>query len=148
MPCIHGRDSGNCLNESRSVESDSLGCHGLYSSWNSPGKNTRRGSSSLLQGIFPTQVSYIAGGLFTGWATGEALPGNGLTLTLNTNFGYRQNRVLEVVIWDFKGEKGNSHKDVKQMFAGPCRHNGNRERTLISRPCRGSPLHFAFTFYR
>ena len=31
--------------------------HGLYSPWNSPGKNTRVGSLSLLQGIFPTQWS-------------------------------------------------------------------------------------------
>ena len=29
---------------------------GLYSPWNSPGQNTRVGSLSLLQGIFPTQV--------------------------------------------------------------------------------------------
>ena len=29
--------------------------HGLYSPWNSPGQNTRVGSLSLLQGIFPTQ---------------------------------------------------------------------------------------------
>ena len=28
--------------------------HGLYSPWNSPGQNTRVGSLSLLQGIFPT----------------------------------------------------------------------------------------------
>ena len=32
---------------------------------NSPGKNTGVGSCSLLQGIFPTQVSRIAGGFFT-----------------------------------------------------------------------------------
>ena len=31
--------------------------HGLYSPWNSPGQNTRVGSLSLLQGIFPTQGS-------------------------------------------------------------------------------------------
>ena len=31
--------------------------HGLYSPWNSPGQNTRVGSCSLLQGIFPTQGS-------------------------------------------------------------------------------------------
>ena len=43
--------------ESRSVESDSLRPHGLYSSWNSPGQNTRVGSLSLLQGIFLTQGS-------------------------------------------------------------------------------------------
>ena len=31
--------------------------HGLYSPWISPGQNTRIGSLSLLQGIFPTQGS-------------------------------------------------------------------------------------------
>ena len=40
-----------------SVVSDSLGPHGLYSPWNSPGQNTGVGSFSLLQGIFPTQGS-------------------------------------------------------------------------------------------
>ena len=43
--------------ESRSVLSDSLCPHGLYSPWNSPGQNTGVGSLSLLQGIFPTQGS-------------------------------------------------------------------------------------------
>ena len=38
---------------------------GLYSPWNSPSQNTGVGSLSLLQGIFPTQVSLIAGGFFT-----------------------------------------------------------------------------------
>ena len=41
--------------ESRSVVSDSLRPHGLYSPWNSPGQNTGVGSLSLLQGIFATQ---------------------------------------------------------------------------------------------
>ena len=41
--------------ESRSVMSNSLWSHGLYSPWNSPGQNTGVGSLSLLQGIFPTQ---------------------------------------------------------------------------------------------
>ena len=40
--------------ESRSVMSDSLRPHELYSPWNSPGQNTRGGSHSLLQGIFQT----------------------------------------------------------------------------------------------
>ena len=31
--------------------------HGLYSPWHSPGQDTGVGSLSLLQGIFPTQVS-------------------------------------------------------------------------------------------
>ena len=43
--------------ESRSVVSDLLRPHGLYSPWNSPGQNTGVGSHSLLQGIFPTQGS-------------------------------------------------------------------------------------------
>ena len=43
--------------ESHSVVSNSLRPHGLYSPWNSPGQNTRVGSLSLLQGIFPTQGS-------------------------------------------------------------------------------------------
>ena len=41
--------------ESRSVMSDSLQPHGLYSPLNSPGQNTGVGSLSLLQEIFPTQ---------------------------------------------------------------------------------------------
>ena len=41
--------------ESRSVVSDSLQLHGLYSPWNSPGKNIGVGSLSFLQGIFQTQ---------------------------------------------------------------------------------------------
>jgi len=43
--------------ESRSVVSDSLRPHGQYSLWNSPGQNAGVDSLSLLQGIFPTQVS-------------------------------------------------------------------------------------------
>ena len=50
-------------NESCSVMS--LRPNGLYSPWNSPGQNNGVGSLSLLQGIFPTQVSCIAGGFFT-----------------------------------------------------------------------------------
>ena len=63
--------------ESRSVMSDSLWLHGLYSPCNSPGQNTGVGSLSLLQGIFPTQGLNpglpLAGGFFTSWATREAL---------------------------------------------------------------------------
>ena len=44
--------------ESRSVLSNALWPHGLYSPWNSPGQNTRLGSLSLLQGIFSTQTSH------------------------------------------------------------------------------------------
>ena len=43
--------------ECRSVMSDSLWPHVLYSPWTSPGQNTGVGSLSLLQGIFPTEES-------------------------------------------------------------------------------------------
>ena len=43
--------------KSRSVVSDSLQPHGLYSPWNSPGQNTGVGSLPLCQGIFPNQAS-------------------------------------------------------------------------------------------
>ena len=55
--------------ESHSVLSESLRPVGLYSPWNSPGQNTGVDSFSLLQGIFPTQVSRIVGRFFTSWAT-------------------------------------------------------------------------------
>ena len=55
---------------------NSLQPQGLYSPSNSPGQITGVGSLSLLQEIFPTrdhtQVSHIAGGFFTSWATREA----------------------------------------------------------------------------
>ena len=62
----------------RLSEWKSLSCVRLFvspldcSPWNSPGQNTGVGSLTLPQGIFPTQVSGIAGGFFTSWATREA----------------------------------------------------------------------------
>ena len=50
-------DQWKSESESRSVMSNSLRPHGLYSPWNSPGQNTRMGSPSIFQGIFPTQGS-------------------------------------------------------------------------------------------
>ena len=47
--------SRSLSSESHSALFDSLGPHGLYSPWNSPGQNTVVGSRSLLQGIFLTQ---------------------------------------------------------------------------------------------
>ena len=43
--------------EGRSVLSNSLRPHGLYSPWNSPGQNTVVGCLSFFQGMFPTQGS-------------------------------------------------------------------------------------------
>ena len=62
--------------ESRSVVSDSLPPHGLYSPWYSPGQNTGVDNLTLLQGILPTQG--LNPGLphacwfFTNWDTREA----------------------------------------------------------------------------
>ena len=58
--------------ETRSVVSNFLQPHGLYSPWNSPGQNTGVGTLSLIQAIYPNQVSRIAGRFFTSWATREA----------------------------------------------------------------------------
>ena len=43
------------VSESRSVVSNVLQLHRLYSPWNSPGQDTGVGSHSFLQGIFPAQ---------------------------------------------------------------------------------------------
>jgi len=43
--------------ESHSVVFHSLRPYGLYTPWNSLGQNTGMGSTSLLQGVFPTQGS-------------------------------------------------------------------------------------------
>ena len=51
--CLSSSSLSLC--ERRSVMSDCLWPHGLYSPWNSPGQNTEVGSLSLLQGIFQTQ---------------------------------------------------------------------------------------------
>ena len=59
-PCQAGLPAaiiGESGSESRSLMSNSLQPHGLYSPRNSPGQNTEVGSLSLLQGIFPTQGS-------------------------------------------------------------------------------------------
>ena len=53
--CTVGETVNWCKSESRSLVSDTLRPHALYSPWNSPGQNTGVGSLSLLQGIFPTQ---------------------------------------------------------------------------------------------
>ena len=65
--------------ESRSVMSDSLPPHGLYSPMNPPGQNTGVGEpfpspgELLNPGIkSQTPVTYIAGGFFTSWAMREA----------------------------------------------------------------------------
>ena len=58
-PALRGFPGGikGSESESRSVVSDSLPPHGLYSPWRSPGQNAGVGSLSLLQGLFPAQGS-------------------------------------------------------------------------------------------
>ena len=50
--------------------------HGLHSPWNSPGQNTGVGSPPFSRGSsqprVQIQVSHVAGGFFTSWATREA----------------------------------------------------------------------------
>ena len=76
--CRWSLDWGVKWSESCSVVSDSLRFHGQYSPWDSPCQITgvgslprapHRGSS---QPRNQTQVSCIAGGFFTSWATREA----------------------------------------------------------------------------
>ena len=55
VPCKNALSAAG--SESRSVMSDPLRPHGLYSPWNPPGQNTGVDSLCLLQGIFPTQGS-------------------------------------------------------------------------------------------
>ena len=54
-----GAQEGSCCCENRSVVSDSLQPHGLYS--HRVLQDRIAGAISLLQGIFLTQVSHIAG---------------------------------------------------------------------------------------
>ena len=57
MLALWKKSYDNHESESHSVMSDSLLPHGLHSPGNSAGQNTRGGSNSPLQGIFPTQGS-------------------------------------------------------------------------------------------
>ena len=56
--CLDQEDPLEKKSESRSVMSNFLQPHGLYSPWNSPGQNTGLSCHFLLQGIFPTQGSH------------------------------------------------------------------------------------------
>ena len=57
MELTEAEDIKEKWSESRSVVSNSLWPHGLYSPRNFPGQNTGVGSLSLLQAIFPAQES-------------------------------------------------------------------------------------------
>ena len=57
LPLPHYPPTKGYESESRSVMSNSLRPHRLYSPWNSPGQNSGVGSPSFLQEIFSTQRS-------------------------------------------------------------------------------------------
>ena len=72
------------MSERRSVVSDSLRLHGLYSPWNPPGQNPGVGCHSLLQGLFLTQGLSLGHLWLLHWLAGSsfsASPAN-RTLTL------------------------------------------------------------------
>ena len=56
----------------------------------SPGENAGVGCHDLLQGIFPTQVSHVAGGFFTVWATREARVSSQSLIILQLYFHVRE----------------------------------------------------------
>ena len=87
--------------ESHSVVLDSLWPHGLYSPWHSPDRNTGVGSLSLLQGIFPTQVSHITGGFFINWAIRELQPDTNFQIAYSFDgFLNRSSFSIFILIWE------------------------------------------------
>ena len=93
--------------ESHSVVSDSLWPHGPQSPWSSPGQNSGVDTLSLLQGIFPTQVSLIAGRFFISWAirkpknagVGSLSLLQGIFLIQESNQGLLQVDSLPTELW-------------------------------------------------
>ena len=66
----------------------------------SPGKNIRMGCHVLLQGIFPTQVSLIAGGFFTVWATIFPIL---LFSSISLYCSLRKVLFLLAILWNYSG---------------------------------------------
>ena len=88
--------------EIRSVMSDSLQPHGLYSPQNSPSQNTRVGSLFLLQGIFPTQ------------GRTQVLPHCGRVLYQLSHQG--SPRILEWVAYPFSSRSSQPRSDQHVVF--------------------------------
>ena len=94
-------DFGRLKSESRSVVSDSLQPHGLYSSWNSPDQNTGVGSRSLLQGNFPTGIEPRSPALWVDSLPAE-LPGKP-TGPLSLHYFHITGRTTELVLGLLRG---------------------------------------------
>ena len=120
-----GTEFNHSESESYSAVSDSLQPCGLYSPWNSPGKNTRVGSLSLLQGTFPT------GGLNPG------LPHcSWILYKLSCK---RSPRILEWVTYPFSSKSSVqfSHSVVSNSL---CPHELQHARVPCSLPTPGACL--------
>ena len=91
--------------------------------WDSPGKNTGKGSHSLLQGIFQprdqTQVSYITSRFFTTWATRAAHGENSMSLiqrVLSIVWGQVLNPEIQREIWPLASRVALSQSCLQQSF--------------------------------
>ena len=122
-----------------------LQSHGLYSPWNSPGQDTGVGSLSLLQGIFPTQVSCTAGEFFTVWAIREVLGTLGEPKWENYVVG-KQESVLKVIIlvswWMHKYIHISKHiKCIKWIYIIVCELYPNLENSAMAKGLEKVSLH-------
>ena len=102
---------------------------GLYSPRNSPGQNIGGSNLSLLQGILPTQggprtqVSCIAGGFFTSWATkGSPRILEWVAYPFSSGSSQPRNQTgVSCIVgrffnnWAIKEVWGNQHHDVKTL---------------------------------
>ena len=104
--------------EVRSVVSDSLQPHELYSPRNSPGQNTGVGSHSLLQGFFPTQGS------------NPGLPHGGQILYKRSHQG--SPRILECEATSGMSSWARPHPEVRPEGREPLPDKAG-ESTLLSR---------------
>ena len=81
---------------------------GLSVRGDSPGQNTGVGSCFLLQGIFPTRVSRIAGGFFTVWATRKVIREIMYMYSLSLSFnmgGFPGGASSKEPAWQFRKRK-------------------------------------------
>ena len=120
------------VSESCSVVSNSFRPHGLYSPWNSLGQNTGVGSHSLpRESSQPrdwTQVSRIAGGFFTSWATKWMLCFLLCTWFMKTKVSERDITEKDGMRW-LAPSKPNERR--QQGMSGTCLHSYTRNQNFL-----------------
>ena len=121
--------------KSRSVGSDSLQPHGLYSPWNSPGQNTEVGSCSLIQAIFPTQglnpgLPHCKWILYQLSHRGSPHAGKVMLKILQVRLQQYVNRELPDVQAGFR--KGRGTRDQIAKTIGPSKKQESSRKTSIS----------------